>query len=71
MKRVETSGICLLFIPGCTVMFHCSKPQFPIINSVFPETGGRRARTGLGALRQAFPFSFLKEVKSPVQPHSQ
>jgi len=37
---------CLLFLLGCTVMFHCPKPQFPIINNVFPETGAGDGEEG-------------------------
>lgn len=57
----------MLFVTVRAVMLNCSKPQFPVINNVFSETGQRKVRTKLGALRHAFPFSFLREVKSPVQ----
>lgn len=53
----------MLFLTVCTVILNCSKPQFPVINNVFPEAEWRKLRTKLGALRH----TFLREVKSPVQ----
>lgn len=42
MTRVETSGVIdVCFLYQVVVMFHCPKSQFPIINTVIPETGGR------------------------------
>ena len=52
--------LCLLFVPDCIVMFHCPKPQFPIMSDVFPETGGRGGRHSAWCFQMGITMMLFK-----------